>query len=179
MNGPIHGPRHLMPGERVVWEGQPPAGIMLTATDALMIPFSLLWGGFALFWNISIWASGGPIFFRLWGLPFLAVGFYMVIGRFFADAWVRGRTRYLVTSQRVAISRANGARVKSLDIRRLPALELQEGRNGRGTIRFGESVSAFAYNRGAMLPSADPTPQFIGIDDAQAVYMLIRKQAEG
>lgn len=174
----MHGPRHLMPGERLVWEDRPPGGLILVPMDALMIPFSLMWGGFALFWNISVWASDGPIFFRLWGLPFLAVGFYMVIGRFFADAWMRSRTRYFVTNQRVAISKADGARVKSFDIRRLPALELREGRHGRGTIRFGESPSPFGYNRGFMTPSMDPTPQFTRIDRVRDVYMMIRKYAE-
>jgi hypothetical protein len=82
----MHDSSLLMRGERVVWEGRPPGGFMLTATDGLMIPFSLLWGGFALFWNISVWSMGAPLFFRLWGLPFLLVGFYMVIGRFFVDA---------------------------------------------------------------------------------------------
>jgi hypothetical protein len=83
-----------------------------------------------------------------------------------------------VTNQRVVIAKSAGARVKSFDIRRLPALELQEGRNGYGNIVFGESASPFAYGRGFGSPWADTTPRFARIENARTVYMMIREQAE-
>ena len=59
-----------------------------------MIPFSLLWCGFAVFWETMAMRMPGPffgpgLFFRLWGIPFVFVGLYFVFGRFFADALAR------------------------------------------------------------------------------------------
>jgi hypothetical protein len=85
-------------GERLLWSGEPRRGPMLRPSDAFIIPFSVLWAGFALFWNVSVWASGAPIFFRLWGLPFLAAGAYITVGRFWFDSMRRGRTAYGVTN---------------------------------------------------------------------------------
>src|SRR5690242_910458 len=100
----------LLRGERVLWTGQPDAGRIFSSYDVFAIPFSLLWGGFAFFWEASVLGmgvfgssgGGGPVlsFFALWGIPFVLIGLYMIVGRFFYKAWARKRTWYAVTSTR-------------------------------------------------------------------------------
>jgi hypothetical protein len=70
----------LAADEQLLWLDQPDAGKWFTQGDLLFVPFSLLWGGFALFWNAMVWLSNAPIFFRLWGLPFLLIGFTSFLG---------------------------------------------------------------------------------------------------
>jgi len=56
---------NLSSGEKLIWTGKPKTGIVFRSSDAFMIPFSLLWGGFALFWETSVVATGAPFFFKL------------------------------------------------------------------------------------------------------------------
>src|SRR5216684_1936911 len=74
----------LASGERLVWEGQPAQGIVFRADDTFTIPFSLLWGTFAFFWEYSVLSTARPqLFFALCGIPFVAIGLHFLVGRFF------------------------------------------------------------------------------------------------
>ncbi|HKR36064.1 MAG TPA: hypothetical protein VJT10_14570 [Steroidobacteraceae bacterium] len=67
------------------------------------IPFSLLWGGFAFFWEYSVLQQkDAPVFFALWGIPFVLAGIYIIIGRFFVDSYQRSRTWWPAISKRMA-----------------------------------------------------------------------------
>ena len=167
----------LLPDEKIVWEGAPDTGLILRPIETFLIPFSLLWGGFALFWNIAVWrAPTDDISFKLFGLPFLVAGLYITVGRFAVDIAKRRSLRYRVTNQRILIS--SGRSTKSLDIKRLPSLELVERSDSSGTIRFGAASSLFAGNAfGIWQPSMDPTPQFVRIQDVRSVYQIIQRQA--
>ncbi len=169
----------LSPGEQVLWSGQPRQGIVFRASDALMIPFSVVWAGFAVFWLYSAAASGAPLPFVLFGVPFVLVGIYIVVGRFFVEARQRASTVYAVTTERVLISSGVLSRkTKSLNLRTLADLTLTTGSDGRGSISFGSSGPFGSMFAGmSSWPGAE---QFIGprfelIDEARSVYELIRK----
>ncbi len=178
---------YLLTGERILWSGRPKQGFVLSSRDAMLIPFSLMWGGFAIFWNYGVWTMGdgesdGPgIFFKLWGLPFLVAGLYFIIGRFLHDMAIRKALIYAVTDQRVLVLRGSQSpKLTSLDIHRLPRLELSEHRDDTGTIAFESSpvLSAYAMNGfGWWVPTLGGKVQFYRIASPRAAYELIRNQA--
>ena len=149
---------------------------MLRGSDALMIPFSLMWGGFAIFWETSVIRGGAPFFFMLWGIPFVAVGLYMIVGRFFVDARVRERTVYGLTSERVIlISGLFKPSIKSISLKTLSDVSLSERTDGTGTITLGP-LGPGAWFGGNSWPGSrqQMPPALEGIPDVRIVYQSIR-----
>lgn len=164
--------RRLDTGEALLWWGMPKRGILFRRRDLLLVPFSLLWGGFAIFWESLALTHGAPLFFALFGLPFVVIGLYFIGGRFVHDAWRRARTFYGVTPERVVI--VSGDTVQSLSLRQLPETTLQEKSDGSGFLTFGSAALPFG---GMANPwSGKPAvPTFEAIPDAGAVHDLIRR----
>ena len=164
----------LATGERLLWAGRPKQGLRLRAADALMIPFSLLWGGFAFYWELSVLRGGGPSFFALFGVPFVLVGAYVIVGRFFVDSYQRGRTFYGLTDQRALIRTASG--IKALALRAQGDISLKESSDGSGSISFGTGDPRYSFFAGGGWPgmSRYAPPAFEMIERARAVYTQIR-----
>ena len=88
-----------IPGEKLVWSGQPKQGVRLAGDDLLLIPFSLDVGRVRVLFReatvLGLVSSGNgagptmpqhhpPLFFRDLGHSVLSsIGLYMVVGRFF------------------------------------------------------------------------------------------------
>jgi hypothetical protein len=86
--------RELDRDEHLLWIGQPRRGVFLRAPDLFLVPFSLLWGGFALFWEWQVLHTpNAPAYMALFGLPFVLFGIDPIAGRFFVDARLRARAR--------------------------------------------------------------------------------------
>ena len=169
-------------GERLLWSGQPRGGIRLRGQDLFLIPFSLVWGGFAIFWEtMAVTATSrthSPVaaVFPLFGAPFVIVGIYLIFGRFFVDAWMRARTYYGVTNERVIIMRGLFSRqTKSLQLRTLTDVSLTERDDGSGRITFGPTFYRSGFCPGGEWPAGRYTPPaFDQIERAKEVYDIIR-----
>ena len=179
----------LLASESVLWTGQPSPSVIFHRQDGLLIPFSFLWGGFAIFWESLATGHGpashgnpAPWFFTLWGLPFVVIGQYLIWGRFLYAAWLKRRTFYAVTNKRV-IAVQNGfiRRTTSSNVDSLPLLIKEENSNGAGNLRFAPTQPAWS-NRGwgawNQLSLTD-TPAFVDITDLDTVYQLVSGLRDG
>ena len=170
--------QQLARDEKLLWSGMPRQGVVLRAADAFMIPFSLMWGGFAVFWEVTVLTSGAPPFFVIWGIPFVLVGLYIVFGRFIVDARKRARTYYGLTDQRIMIvSGLMSRKIKSLNLRTLSDVSLSEKTDGVGTITFGPGHGMWSWFGGTSWPGmgAHAAPAFDMIPDAKRVYEAVRE----
>ncbi len=193
--------RELDAGESLLWSGQPRKGIVFRGADVFMIPFSIMWGGFAIFWETMVLSQARkagdriPVFFVLWGIPFVLVGWYVMFGRFLVDARRREHTCYGVTDRRVIIVTGPfdrqmtpsvgtlitlGAglgryKVKSLDLRTMTDVSMTERSDGSGTITFGAQPQ-YSYLAGAGWPEManNFAPSFDLVENVKSVYEVIR-----
>lgn len=162
-------------GESLIWSGGPREGIVLRPSDAYLIPFSLLWGGFAIFWEAGVLHMGGPnaAFMSIWGIPFVLLGLYLIAGRFFIDARIRARTFYGLTDRRaIIISGLFSRTVNSLPLRTLSDISLQERSDRSGTILLGRPYPYSSWMSGMRWPGMTQysTPAFEMIPNAKAVH---------
>jgi len=163
--------QNLSFGEKLIWTGKPRTGIMLRSSDVFLIPFSLLWGGFAVFWESSVLATDAPFFFKLWGIPFVLAGIYMIIGRFFIDAKKRENTIYGITTDRIVIkSGVFSTDIKSLNIKTLSDITINQKSDNSGTITLGPTDIRYSMMQGMEWPGNKQPPKLEFIDDVKSVY---------
>ncbi len=89
----------LEPNESVLWSGQPKLGLVLRPSDAIQIPFSLLWSGVMVSMIVATIISGFPLLVLVLFIPFVLAAVYLTIGRFFVDALWRSKTYYALTNE--------------------------------------------------------------------------------
>jgi hypothetical protein len=161
-------------GERQLWAGVPRQGLTLGGGDLVMIPFSLMWGGFAVFWEYKVIETNAPLIMPIFGIPFVALGIYLIFGRFFYDSHRRARTTYAVTSDRVIIQSGAGS-VTSLPIRTLGEVTLNERPDGSGTIAFGPLPAGMKLALPLHRPGTENINMLEMIPNARQVYDIIRE----
>lgn len=123
--------------EYILWKGKPDKGNLITSSDIFMIPFSIFWCGFALFWEFMALQSGTFIM-PLFGIPFVCVGLYLVFGRFIWNVHIRKKTFYVLTNKKLI--RLRGNKIDMLDAKSMLPVQVEIYKNGRGTISFGQTI---------------------------------------
>lgn len=169
----------LLPGEQLLWQGEPVRHRLFWPPDLFLIPFSLLWCAFAVFWEAGVaGGEGAPGFFLIWGGFFIAMGLYFVAGRFVIRAIASRRTHYTVTDRRLIVTGGwTGRRVETLYLKDLPPPILTERDDRSGTLAFGSMFGAGdLFARGNRRSSARmwtdiPSPLPVLADIAEARYV--------
>lgn len=171
---------NLSANEKLVWVGKPKTGILLRKSDAFLIPFSLFWAGFAIFWEAGVSISGAPFFFKLWGIPFVLMGLYITVGRFFVDARKRKNTVYGLTKDRIIIkSGIFNKEVKSLNIRTISDITFSQKADNSGTINLGPVDPRFGMMQGMNWPGVKMANSLDMIENVQNVYDKIIELQRG
>lgn len=180
---------NLRADEQLLWHGVPDQRVWFAPADAFLIPFSFMWCAFAVFWESSVVTGGGPVFAEVWGVPFIAIGGYFVVGRFAYKRYRKGRTTYGITSQRAVIVAPRSFSDMPLQHQPVTVKRTRDGRHasvvfgtnadpGRGSL-FRTSMTWHYANtgmeplaRGASLPFAfydvaDPDAMLAALDQAR------------
>lgn len=140
---------YLERNERLLWIGVPKRGAVFSYFDIFLIPFSIVWFGFSLLWeSFALWAAvdEGELWsyiFPLFGLPFVLLGYYLCIGRFFAAARRRKKTIYAFSEQRVLVKIGEKGPM-FLYMKDIPALTLNEKKDASGSVHFNAIKDLFS-----------------------------------
>lgn len=128
--------------ERLLWADKPARGIRFRTTDIFLTFFGIFWLGFSIFWTYM--AMDASILFALFGTPFLLIGVYLLIGRYFFDAISRKNTVYALTNKRIIQKSGLFTKTyKSVFLDNLPSLSYTEKADGSGDISFGQTLQSF------------------------------------
>lgn len=170
--------RELESDERPVWIGQPiPRFFTAGATGAFL--FAIPWTAFAIFWMCG--ASGfqipefGPhLFFVLFGLPFVLIGFAMLC----TPVLERNRLKksvYVVTDRRAIIICFGllSTTIRSFEPVELKSIRRRERVNGIGDIMFDQDTDTQQQN-----PLNEHPAIFFNIPNAKEVERYIKELAK-
>ena len=173
--------QNLKNEEELLWYGQPVQGIISYPIDSYIIPFSVIWGGGSLIWEIVIvyvfiMSSDLMHFFlMLGGFPFVILGLHMIFGRYILDKKQRENIYYGITNRRIIVIQGKKrSNISSFLISRLSNITIIEKQNNRGTILFSkrQPFDSF-FARGLMPRKMFSSERFEMIDNVSDVYNKI------
>jgi hypothetical protein len=180
----------LLNGEEILWTGQPDPSVLFTQEDIFLVPFSLLWGGFAI-------CIAGLVVYTAFRHPenvhysnyswiawpilsiFIAFGLYMIFGRFIYKRYKKRHTYYAVTNKRVLVlTEVRRSDLRAVRFCGIPVLNKDIRSSGTGNIVFGRKLPfGMAYDNTGMelfgRRYPNPALAFYDIKDADHVYKLV------
>lgn len=174
---------HLSAGEQLLWAGQPRQGFVLRWIDAGLIPLSLVaaaipaYGAYQLLGDAPSYSSPTMVVMGTVTAVTLAIGLYLLIGRFLADRYYRSKLAYGVTNRRIIILRdVFGTEVVEFPLSTLRHLRLEEQRSGRGTFYLtAEEVRLTSNGLDVWHPVIGRSPQLFEIEEPRKVLGIIRR----
>jgi hypothetical protein len=149
----------LVADERVVWTGRPDPTRLLNRADIGLIPFSLLWGGFAMaFFQALTGRAEADTPTILVGAVFALVGLYFIVGRFLVKAFRKRHTFYADTDRRVLVLTDLGPRsLNAALIGQIPAIQKHVRTDGVGSLLFGYRGSSPRCTKTRGWSSSEPS----------------------
>jgi hypothetical protein len=168
--------KHVNKREQIIWAERPKQGIIFRSSDGCLIPFSFAWGGFAIFWEVMVLVMDAPIFMALFGIPFVLIGLYLIVGRFFHDMYIRKKIIYGLTEKQIIIKR--GDNLRFVDLSSLTDMQLTTKKNGSGSILFNSKYNQRNNKKNPSNLTFTPVSTGLGfeaIPNVQSVYNQIEE----
>lgn len=174
--------QYIKADERIIWEGRPTRQLfLLRGIEVLLIPFSLLWSGFAA-QAIFVFHGQGLLGIAV-QCTLLACCLYFTVGRFIIDQYKRRRTLYVLTEDQALIQTSAFARkVRTLPITPTLFVKLKDG--ARGSVQLGRSPSAFSIffsikRQFGVWSGDNGVFTFRSIENPKLVFDLLQKIRKG
>ncbi len=143
--------KHLLADEKLLWTGRPSPSVWFHGEDWFFFAFGTFFSAIAIGWTVLF----AHMAFAWAGVPFVAIGQYMMWGQMVWARRQRRRLFYAATDSRIVICREGvPAPVLVFELAVCSGLTLSLRREGIGTITFG-------------LPRPDAV--FVDIDGAEAL----------
>lgn len=177
----------LMPGERLLYAGQPDwraqwgmyaiMGLFGAGWMSICVPMTFFIWGEALGFPVTAPGKGMPhglaIFFALFMIPFLLIGFACLAAPF-QGIRNNGRTVHAVTDQRIlTLIAGKSGEVQSCKLAAVNFIKRRESRGGSGSLSIGYGVEKDSDGDARPL-----TQEWPGIPDVKRAETLIRENAK-
>lgn len=98
--------KYFTQGEQILWFGTPDTLRYFTRSDLVLVPISVIIGGFLLSYaysSLMLMLRGQSVAFALSGITLLLLGFYLIFGRIWYRHKRLSKNLYFVTSERVFV----------------------------------------------------------------------------
>ncbi len=170
---------YLFEDEELIWYDRPYKSVKYRPHIFTAI-FSLFWCGFAVFWTVTASAVGGA--FGLFGLPFVAVGIFLLYNVFVGEGKKMQNTVYAVTDRRAIIigKDLHGDSFTEFVFANIQTVNLMNVRDNTGTICFVPSlmyVNHPRFRNTSNMPGQEHyKSSFVMIDDVHNVHRIISEQ---
>jgi len=186
----------LLPGEEILWNGQPKKSKGLNFSNIGTTIFGIFWLGFSLFWTTAAFIGTrsinssdptGSMFkysFPLFGLPFITVGILLVFVAPMNQRKKNKRTFYYVTNKRVIINidTEKSPLLNSVFIGDLKGVQVYKNRDKTGNIffasLFANNSNTYKTNKSTSYKIFNPSNCFNRIENSDDVYQLILLRQE-
>ena len=143
----------LQEDETLIWSGDPQQGFIFRRSEILFTPLALLLTVMASIWefiaasqlisvlqynDLPLWIPVVLVFMVCTALPFVLLGLFLLVGRFFYDRRRRACTHYALTNRRVIILSGlfKKQQTRSIILNDIKNLSLNQHNNHTGSIHF-------------------------------------------
>ncbi len=156
----------LMLEEHILWaaESKQKIGLAGGCASAPVLFFSFFWLGFSIFWTIGATAAGGV--FGLFGLPFVAVGIFLLV-----QSLNVGKKFYAITNMRVL--RKERGRLTAHILREVHDVQMMKTSGNSGYITFASSSSGTRYRVNGRY--TDMPVSLVGIEHPEEAYRILNE----